>query len=43
MDFYSLLRADQTFAPPTRTRFTARSAQIGIHRVIRVSIEAIRR
>jgi hypothetical protein len=40
--FYPLLRANQPLAPSIRTRSTVHSAQIGIHRVIRVHVEGIR-
>ena len=40
--FYPLLGANQPLAPSIRTRSTVHSAQIGIHRVIRVHVEGIR-
>ena len=36
--FYPLLRANQLLAPSIRTRSTVHSAQIGIHRIIRVHV-----
>ena len=40
--FYPLLGANQPLAPSIRTRSTVHSAQIGIHRAIRVHVEGIR-